>query len=163
MTMFINYNRISLHQFGWENVNLFVITFIWQFIRNRVATNSTLLINRDVIIRCDCKHRNIYESSISFLLSANKKLVEVNSLVVITKFCKAIIVMSGNYSGPPVKKFKTWKQVPLPFAPCPKSNYASSTRYVILNAGGTLWRVPPHSDSWSLWRFYVCKIKVKQI
>ena len=76
----------------------------------------------------------LYESSISFLLSANKKLVEVNSLVVITKFCKAIIVMSDNYSGPPVKKFK-WKQVPLPFAPCPKSNYASSTRYVIFNAG----------------------------
>ena len=95
-----------------------------------MATNSTLLINRDVIIRYDCKDRNIYESSISFLLSANKKLVEVNSLVVITKFCKAIIVMSGNYSGPPVKKFK-WKQVPLPFAPCHKSNYASSTRYVI--------------------------------
>ena len=90
----------------------------------------------DVIIRCDCKRRNIVRIVDFVFLSANKKLVEVNSLVVITQFCKAIIVMSDNYSGPPVKKFK-WKQVPLPFpfAPCPKSNYASSTRYVILNAG----------------------------
>ena len=52
--------------------------------------------------------------------------------------------MSDNYSGPPVKKFK-WKQVPLPFpfAPCPKSNYASSTRYVILNAGAAALAAMP--------------------
>ena len=54
------------------------------------------------IFECDCKHRNIIRivDFVSFI-----KLVEVNSLVVITKFSKAILVMSGNYNGPPVRKF----------------------------------------------------------